>query len=130
VLVARDRHCALAAAIVETADDGLHLFGLFDSVRLFALSSGGERAYGALLAAAQRWYGSMEKGSFVAFLEDGVEIQPKALAGAEDLGLADFVVLSSEHLPELLEHVYEITAPRRESGTRVRAAADGHEHVA
>jgi hypothetical protein len=130
VLVARDGHRTLAAAIVESADNGLHLFGLFDSVRLFALSSDGERAYAALLAAAQRWYGTIGKGHFVAFLEDGVNVQARSLVGAEDLGLADFVALSSEHLPELLEHVYEITAPRAESGTRVRATADGRGHVA
>jgi len=111
VLVARVQGRPIAAALLESADDGLHLFRLLDAVRLYPLASGGERQFGALLAAARGWYAAQHKDAFVAFLEDEV-LPAGSPAGTTDLGLADFVILSAAHLPELLEHVYVVTAPR------------------
>jgi hypothetical protein len=110
--VARSRRGAVAAAILESADEGLHLFRLLDSVRLYSLMPGGEHAFGPLLAAARDWYAAQQKQACVAFLEDDLPLPVDAPPGSTDLGLADFVILSALHLPELLEHVYEITAPR------------------
>lgn len=113
LLVARRFGVAVAAAILESADDGVHLFRLLDSVRLFALAARGEETFGSLLSHASGYYAAMSKTSFIAYLEeDDASIPSDAPEGAQDLGLADFVVLSADMLHELLEHVYEVTAPR------------------
>ena len=128
VLVARKDGVAIAAAILESADEGLHLYRLLDSVRMVSLVEGGTDAFGSLLAGAQDWFRKHDKPSFVAYLEDDVAIPEGCDGIAQDLGLADFVVLSAELLPELLEHVVEVTAPRElTTGLRTipRAAESG-----
>src|SRR5262249_37440588 len=122
LLVARRFGVPVAAAVLESADDGVHLFRLLDSVRLFPLATGG---VAALAAQASSFYLAMNKRSFVVFLEDDTSVPPGLPSGYEDLGLADYVILSAEHLHELLEHVYAVTAPRAPgSPSSRREAAD------
>jgi hypothetical protein len=110
LLVARRGARALAACVLEEASEGLHLFRLLDVVRLFALTGGGEAAYPALIEAARGWYSARRKQKFVCAY-DGPEEHAR-FAGMTDLGEADLVLLPAQLLPELLEHVHEVTAPR------------------
>ncbi len=112
VLVARREGKAVAAAVLESAEEGTHLFRLLDLVRLFPLVPGGDDANAALLDATCAWFRAMEKSAFVAYLENDIPVPASFTGTARDLGLADFVILSAELLPELLEHVVEVTAPR------------------
>jgi hypothetical protein len=111
-LVARRNGKPVAAAVLESADEGTHLFRLLDLVRLFPLAPAGEDANAALLDAARVWFRSMDKTSFVAYLEHDTPMPEAFTSTTRDLGLADYVVLSADLLPELLEHVVEVTAPR------------------
>jgi hypothetical protein len=110
--VAVSRTGVQAAAVLESADEGLHLFRLLDCVRLFSLAPGGEEAFGPLLDAARGWYRAQSKSAYVVFLE-GDALPAWAHPESTDLGLADFAILSAARLPEFLEHVYEVTAPSR-----------------
>ena len=70
IQVARRDGRPVAFAVAEAADDGLHLFGLFDVVRLFALEEGAETTWPTLLEDARGWYRELGKARFVLFLED------------------------------------------------------------
>lgn len=110
IFVARAGGTPLAAGVFEAADPGLHLFGLFDSVRLYSLAVGGERAYPALTREAVRWYRERERRQFVVLLEG----EPSDLGiPFRDLGGAWLTVMSSEFVPNMLEFIYEVTAPRK-----------------
>jgi hypothetical protein len=119
VLVVRRGGVPVAGAVLESAEEGAHLFRLLDMVRLFSFSGGDvdESAQGALLAAAAEWFEALGKKAFIAYLEGSAEMPSSLQACATDLGLADFVVLSAALLPELLEHVVEVTAPRESSAS-------------
>ncbi len=96
-------------AVAELAEEGVHLFALFHAVRLLALEGAPSRLP-TLLEDARDWYQGLGKEKFVLFLEDpwpGV-----ADTGLVDLGAADTTVLSADLLPDQLEHIWEITAPR------------------
>ncbi len=113
VLAAHRDGQLVAAAILESADEGLHLFRLLDSVRLFCLVDGGERAFTPLLEAAREWYRARGRPAFVCYLEeDRPAPVPGELPRHSDLGLADLCILPASHLPEQLEHIRHITAPR------------------
>jgi hypothetical protein len=110
-IVAYDQNEPVAIALVEGASDGLHLFGLFDLVRLWPLAPGGTRTYPMLLEAARRWYRDRGKQRCVLFLEDSGarEIAP---LGLRDLGPAKTCVFSSGLVAEFLDFVDEATALR------------------
>lgn len=112
LLVARVNGSAVAGALVEAGETGTNLFRLLDGVRFYSFVPGGATAsFAALLAGVQAWYGARKKPSFMLFKEDsdlhisGVELR--------DLGDGYFWALSAMLLPEFLEHIYELTAPRR-----------------
>jgi hypothetical protein len=112
VLVARTAAGPVAALVLEAADDGLHLFRLLDVARLIPLADGDPHTHlPALIDAARRWYASRGKRAFVYFEEQDPTCEP-TLAGSTDLGLAYAIAIPVESLPELLEHIYEITAPK------------------
>jgi len=113
LLIARRARQPLAAALVETAEPGLHLFRLLDQARLYPLTVGGEAAFDALLAGARDWFRAAGRDRFVLFLEEGSTLRAPTLATLNDLGEADMTILSAEVLPELLEHLVEVTAPRQ-----------------
>jgi len=109
VVVRRDGE-AIAAAILELAHEGVHLFGLFDVVRLWALAEGGEAAYPELIEAARAWYAERGKKHFVYFCEHP-DPSHVVQTGLKDLGEADMTVLSADLIPDQLEHAWEITIP-------------------
>jgi hypothetical protein len=113
VLMAYDKGGSRTAAVVEMADDGLHLFGLMDVLRLFPLDGQpvSRETTWALLAAAREWYAARGKRTFCYFLE-GDDVKPASDAGLIDLGGAFLTALRTELLPDLLEQVYHVTAPR------------------
>ena len=112
VFVARTSAGAEAALVVEATDDGLHLFRLLDVARLIPLRGLDPHAHlPALLDAARRWYADRGKPAFVYF-EEQEPTQPPALPGTTDLGLAYAIAIPIESLPELVEHIFEITAPK------------------
>jgi hypothetical protein len=115
VLIARRDQQPLAAAVVEAAEDGLHLFHLLDAVRLYPLAPGGEASFCSLLKEARSWYLRKGKEVFVCLLEGDTLLPTDLLEGLRDLGLADMSILSAELLPELLEHIHAITVPRDKS---------------
>jgi hypothetical protein len=109
--VARAGTRPIAFALLESADDGLHLFRLLDVVRLYSLEEGAGETFPALLDAARRWFAGQGKQRFICFAERQ-QLEALRGAGLHDLGEADAVLLPRQLLPELLEHVYEVTAPR------------------
>jgi hypothetical protein len=111
VLVARERGRPLAAAVVESADDALHLFGLLDSVRFYRLSSDGDRALRSLVAAAHAWFAARGKQTFVCFFE-AEQLDSAPQPGLYDLGAANLLAFPRPLMPDFLEHLYTITAPR------------------
>jgi hypothetical protein len=117
VFVARREGTPVAAAILERAAPGVQLYGLLDAVRLFPLQTPCESDWADLLAAACAWYAARGNCSFVCLLEDDVALPPCLMEKMCDLGLADAAVLAAECLPDLLEHVFEITAPQVEGQT-------------
>lgn len=114
VLIARRGGRVEAVAVLELAEDGVHLYALFDVVRLFAVTPGGAASFPWLLEAARRWYAARGKKTFVYFCED--DPAPAVALGFADLGAADMTVLAAALLPEQLVHAWEITAPRDAEG--------------
>ncbi len=101
-----------AAAVADLGADGLHLYGLLDIVRMFPLGSGGERLFPTLIQAVGTWYREHGKRTFVYFHHcEADEVVPEWLE-CRDLGHADAMMMPASSIPEYIEHVYEITAPR------------------
>jgi len=111
IVVARRDDRMIAFAVLEAAEAGLHLFCLTDCVRPFHLGDYDAEAELGLLGAARTWYAGHGHHRFVVYAD------PLVLAEwaehARDLGLAYITILTAEHLPELLEHVAELTANQR-----------------
>lgn len=112
ILVARRRGRAVAAAVVESAAEGLHLFGLLDLVRLYPLAPDGAAAFDGLSDAAASWFRARDKEKFCIFVEDDVPLRDETVAQTRDLGEADMCILAARRVPDLLELIYELTAPR------------------
>lgn len=113
ILVARDARGPAAGAVLELVDDGVHLFGLLDSVRIFPLREGplATPTGTALLHAARAWYRARGKEKYVYYLEQ--EDDAHALrAGLTVLDKAQLIVLRSELMPELVEQIHQVTASR------------------
>lgn len=117
LLVARRNGRAYAGAVLDSVDDGLHLFGLLDAVRIFPMTVDGRLAFPALLDAVRAWYAAQGKARFTYFADDPEDPDAMAREGAEDLGLADMIIMPIELLPELLEHLFVLTT-RRGFGSR------------
>ena len=109
VFTARRMGVPSAAAVVETGEAGTNLFRLLDCVRVFPLREGGEKAFLALVEEARAFYRSRGKSSFV-YIMEWVDMDLVARAKMRDLGPGNYWALSSQLIPELLEHVYELTA--------------------
>jgi hypothetical protein len=122
-LVARRDGEPVAAAVLEDAEEGTHLFHLLDLVRVYPLAEGGEAHLGALLQAAREWYAGRGKRQFICFLEEDVA-PPEVRQGVQDLGVADMAIHSADLLPDLLEHIYEVTVPR-DRGRTLRTSEEG-----
>lgn len=115
VRVARVHGQPVAAAVLESAAEGLHLYGLLDVVRPFPLVEDlavATPAMEALLRSARDWYRGHRRDAFTSFIEDDRWIGPATMGRVSDMGLADMTILSAQLLPELLEHLIEVTAPK------------------
>jgi hypothetical protein len=112
LLVARVHGVAVAAAIVEIGAEGMHLFNLLDLARLYPLTAAGVAHFPRLLEAAKAWFLERGRSKYVLFQEEDMVLPDEVVAGFGDMGQADMTILAAARVPELLEHVFEITAPR------------------
>jgi hypothetical protein len=108
LLVASEAGEPLAAGVVECAQPGLHLFGLLDTLRMYALSPAGERAFPSLLELARGWFRERGRRSFC-YLEEQGRLAPDGRL-IKHMSPAFLTLLSVERLPEMLEHLYLDTA--------------------
>ncbi|MEO7328013.1 MAG: hypothetical protein ABI193_05510 [Minicystis sp.] len=111
-LVAKASGRAVAAAVIETGETGTSLFHLFDSVRTFALAAGGEGAFTTLIEQARRWYRDRRKESFV-YLCEHEDCAHADSIGMKNLGDGFLWIISAKLIPEFLEHIFELTQPKR-----------------
>jgi hypothetical protein len=111
MLVARENGRPGAAAVLEAAEPGLHLFRLLDVVRLYPLGARGLERLPDLLGVAASWYLKRGLGAFVLFDEHGIELD-RVTGHAIDLGWADLSIMAHELVPELLEECLLAVAPR------------------
>ncbi len=111
MMVAIEHRRIVAAAVLEAVEDGLHLYGLLDSARLYELEPSGSEYFGPLLVAANEWFYAMGKSSFVCFEENGLE-QLMRSAGGKSIGTAVATHLPRTSTPELLERIAELSAPK------------------
>lgn len=113
LLVAKDGNQGVAVAVLELASEGLHLFGLLDSVRIYSMPNCTEGALNELVAACRQWYRARGRDKFVLFREgDDMSL----LENFEDMGFANQTITSATLLGELLEHLFEVTAPSLRPG--------------
>jgi hypothetical protein len=110
LLVATCDDEVLAVGVVDAAEPGLHLFGLLDTVRLYALAADGRgtRAFPALLDAARAWFRARERRTFCYF-EEQHPLEPDGNQ-VKLLGDAYLTLIATERLPEQIEAVYCETA--------------------
>jgi len=110
-LVARREGQAVAAALLETGERGLHLFNMFDAARVYGLRDDVDDApRRALLRAAAPWFAERGRTNFTYFLEEGGSEHAAAL-GLRPLGGANQLIMSSAVVPDFLECIFEVTAP-------------------
>lgn len=111
-LVHRTRGVVDAVAVLEHAEDGAHLFGLLNAVRLYRLREDGARHFPALLAAADTWFAQRHAPSFVCMHEETEgSLDDRVVRAAQSLGGASIVAVHTDLLPDLHDHVQEVTAP-------------------
>jgi hypothetical protein len=123
LLVAKQDGVIVAVGVVEAAQPGLHLFGLLDTLRMYALAPDGACAFDGLLDAARAWFRQHNRRSFCYLEEEG-----ELVADGADIKLmsrAMMTLLSTERLPEMLEHLHSETAsaPGPSSIRRQQSAA-------
>lgn len=98
---------SLAMVIVEHGEPGLHLYGLFDLVRIVPMQGASltlEQEQAGLLAAAE-YFRALGRDTFTYFREHAE--YPLEVPGTRDMGPARCSVLSSEHIPELFDYLFE-----------------------
>jgi hypothetical protein len=107
VVLARKDGVLHAAAVLECAQPGLHLFGIFDSCYLLRFDGeDDDGALEALLDEASRWYAGRNKTHFVYACEDlGREVP-----GARDLGVTHESIFGIDLMSKFLEHLWQLTA--------------------
>jgi hypothetical protein len=98
----------VAAAVIEHGEDGVHLFGLFDLVRIVPIGSPSDEVTTALLQYARAFFARLGKDSFL--LAGDPSIPPERWpTGAVDRTLVHCTVMSTSLLPELRAHLWELT---------------------
>ena len=112
ILVARRFGAAVAAAILELGAEGTHIYGLIDLVRLYPLVPGGKVAFSDLICAAKTWYAGHGRKGFACFVENDMPVLESTRKAMVDLGEADLVLMSADRMPDWLEQVHLVTAPR------------------
>jgi hypothetical protein len=123
LLVARNDGAIVAVGVVEAAQPGLHLFGLLDTLRMYAVTPDGVHAFETLLDGARAWFRQHNRRSFCYLEEEG-----ELVADGVDIKLmsrAMMTLLSTERLPEMLEQLHSETAmtPDPDSSTRPQQSA-------
>jgi predicted RecB family endonuclease len=113
LMVARVGGRPIAMAVMETAHPGLNLFNVLDGVHLYPLTSDEasasvQDAYLALLDASAAWYRARGRNTFVHYAESQ-HLSYAEAAGLKDLGAGKLWIISSELLPEFIEHLCEAT---------------------
>jgi hypothetical protein len=96
-----------AVAILECAEDGVHLFALLDVVRVVTLGDH-PGATDSLVAHAREMFAQISKDTFV-FACDPELPSDEWPAGATDLGLTHCTVASRQLLPQFADHIWELT---------------------
>ena len=117
VRVARKDGRALAVGVMERAHPGLNLFHVLDGLRIIPLVDPSlpeaQEAALALLAGAAEWYRERGLDTFVHYVETEHAAYTER-AGLGDLGEGRLWILSTQLLPDFIEHLCEATAPRGE----------------
>jgi hypothetical protein len=113
LMVARVGGRPIAMAVMETAHPGLNLFNILDGVHLYPLASDEasasvQDAYLALLDASAAWYRARGRNTFVHYAESQ-HLSYAEAAGLKDLGAGKLWIISSELLPDFIEHLCEAT---------------------
>jgi hypothetical protein len=113
LLVARRNGEIVAIGVLEAAQQGLHLFGLLDTLRLYSLERDVEpkrraAAFDALIDHARVWFRQHGRRSFC-YLEEEGEL-PADGQDIKAMSRALLTLLSVERLPEMLEQLYQQTA--------------------
>ncbi len=111
MLIALDDGIIVAAGVLDAVDDGLHLYGLLDTIRLYELEPGGHHQFPSLLLAANEWFFTIGKSSFVCFEENGLPEVMRSV-GATSLGSGMVTMLPRTATPDLLERISELAAPK------------------
>jgi hypothetical protein len=106
------QRCALAVA--EVAEQGAHLYGLLDCVRMYPLRPRGERAFPQLLQSAQGWFAERGRQSFT-YLEEYPDTLSREGLAVHDMGGATFTILSIDRMPELLQRTTDLASQRPRS---------------
>jgi hypothetical protein len=110
-IVVAERHgCIEAAATIEWAEDGVHVFGLLDVLRVIPMGGTAratEEATAVLVDYARERFGRLDKPFFIFASDPAVPVGDWA-ADAKDLGLTHCTVLSVALLPALLDHLWEV----------------------
>ncbi|ATB29966.1 PilZ domain-containing protein [Melittangium boletus] len=115
VLVARKDGRAVAVGVMESAHAGLNLFHVLNGLRIIPLVDASlpeaQEAMLALLAGAAEWYRARGLDVFIHYVEENhTRYAEEAKLG--DLGEGRIWVLSSQLLPDFIEHLCEATTPR------------------
>jgi hypothetical protein len=117
ILVARRQDIPFAAAIMDFAEQGVHLVGLLDSVHLVLLHPEGTECFPDLLRVAQQYYAVHGCRKFVLFEETGVPDYLEQF-DVRDMGEANQVFFAASLTSEFLDYVSLITAPRVSGGSK------------
>ena len=144
VLVARDAEGPAAALVLETGSEGINVFGLLNSCRIFFLRAAHDRAEvkavcGALLAAAREAYRALDVREFIVFATH--EAMAEAAFERGSCLIAEGVrwVASSELLQAWTSYIDEVlqarshevlggtTAGGLEGGARTATVEVGHD---
>jgi hypothetical protein len=96
-----------AFAIVDYAESGLHLFGLFDVVRIVSVGRSADQATVRLLEHVKGLFAARGKSSFIYACESAQSADELSTAG-QDLGQTHCTVMSTELLPDFAEYVWEL----------------------
>jgi hypothetical protein len=110
IVVAERQGCIEAAATIEWAEDGVHVFGLLDVLRVIPMGSlarATEEATAVLLDYARDRFARLDKPFFIFASDPALPVGDWA-ADAKDLGLTHCTVLSVALLPGLLDHLWEV----------------------
>jgi hypothetical protein len=123
ILVAHEGSLRLAAAVLETAPEGAHLYGLLDCLRMYPLRPGGERGFAQLLQRAHAWFAARGRSQFTYLEEYPNTLPARTRAGFRDLGGATFSILAVERTPELLQRAADLAVWRKKPQLSPASAA-------